>query len=102
MSNEEIREFISFLNKETSAGGIPFLTKEVFDIVFAHELTIPLIALIKKHKINCSLAGPRKIVNMGIHLLIQKHSECKKAQIQKFLGDYFEEYSDALVSPRKL
>jgi hypothetical protein len=102
MSDEEIRVFFSFLYKETSAGGMPFLTKEVFDIVFVHGLTIPLVPLTKKYKINCSLACPRKIVDMAIHLFIQKHSGGKKAQILKFLGSYFEEYSDALVSPRKL
>jgi hypothetical protein len=102
MSDEEVRRFFSFLYKETSSNGKPFITKEVFDIVFKNGLTIPDKPLVKKYKFNCSLASPRKIVDMGIHLLIQKHSGGKKAQFLKFLGSYFEEYSDALVSPRKL
>ena len=102
MCDEEIREFFSFLYRELSTGGRPFLSKEEFDIVFAHGLTIPLLPLTKKYKFNCSLASPRKIVDMGIHLFIQKHSGGKKAQILKFFGSYFEEYSDALVSDRKL
>jgi hypothetical protein len=102
MSDEEIRRFFSFLYKETSSNGKPFISKEVFDIVFANGLVIPDVPLKEKYSINCSLGSPRNQVDYAIHLLMQKNKGGKKAPYLKFFGSYFEQYSDALVSPRKL
>jgi len=102
MSDEEIRRFFSFLYKETSSNGKPFITKEVFDIVFKNGLTIPDVPLKEKYSINCSLSSPRNQIDYAIHLFMQKHHGGKKAPYLKFFGSYFIEYSDALVSPRKL
>ncbi len=102
MSDAEVRRFFSFLYKETSCNGKPFITKEVFDIVFKNGLTIPDEPLQKKYSFNCSLSSPRNQIDYAIHLFMQKHHGGKKAPYLKFFGSYFIEYSDALVSPRKL
>jgi hypothetical protein len=102
LSNAEIRRFLSFLYIETSCNGKPFITKEVFDIVFANGLLIPDVPLKEKYKINCSLNIPRNQIDYAIHLLMRIHNGGKKAPYLKFFGSYFEQYSDALVYPRKL
>lgn len=102
LSDAEIRRFFSFLYLETSSNGKPFITKEVFDIVFGNGLVIPDSPLKEKYKINCSLSSPRNQVDYAIHLLMRIHKGGKKAPYLKFFGSYFKEYSDALVSPRKL
>lgn len=50
LSDEEIRKFFSFLYLEPSNNGKPFLTKEVFDKVFANGLVIPDVPLAKSIK----------------------------------------------------
>ena len=102
LSDDEIRGFLSFLYLETSSNGKPFITKEVFDIVFANGLVIPDVPLKEKYKINYSLSSPRNQIDYAIHLLMRIHKGGKKAPYLKFFGSYFEQYSDALVSPRKL
>jgi hypothetical protein len=102
MSDAEVRRFFSFLYKETSSNGKPFITKEVFDIVFKNGLTIPDEPLQKKVSFNCSLSNPRNQIDYAIHLFMRKNLGGKKAPYLKFFGSYFIEYSDALVSPRKL
>jgi len=102
MSDAEVRRFFSFLYKETSSNGKPFITKEVFDIVFKNGLTIPDEPLQKKYSFNCSLSSPRNQIDYAIHLFMRKNLGGKKAPYLKFFGSYFIEYSDALVSPRKL
>ena len=102
LSDAQIRRFFSFLYLETSSNRKPFISKEVFDIIFANGLVIPDVTLAKKYIINCSLGSPRNQIDYAIHLLMQIHKGGKKAPYLKFFGSYFEEYSDALVSPRKL
>ena len=102
LSDKQIRRFFSFLYKETSSNGKPFITKEVFDIVFKNGLTIPEVPLPKKFSFNCSLGSPRNQIDYAIHLFMRKNLGGKKAPYLKFFGSYFIEYSDALVSPRKL
>ena len=102
LSDEDIRKFFSFLYLEPSCNGKPFISKEVFDIVFANGLVIPDVPLKEKYKINCSLRSPRNQIDYAIHLLMRIHKGGKKAPYLKFFGSYFEQYSDALVSPRKL
>jgi hypothetical protein len=102
LSDKQIRRFFSFLYLETSSNGKPFITKEVFDKIFENGLVIPDSPLKEKYKINCSLGSPRNQVDYAIHLLMQKHHGGKKAPYLKFFGSYFIEYSNALVSPRKL
>jgi hypothetical protein len=102
LSDAEIRTFLSFLYKETSSNGKPFISKEVFDIVFRNGLVIPDVPLKEKYSINCSLSSPRNQIDYAIHLLMRIHKGGKKAPYLKFFGSYFEQYSDALVSPRKL
>ncbi len=102
MSDEEFRRFFSFLYKETSNNGKPFISKEVFDIVFKNGLTIPDEPLQKKYSFNCSLGSPRNQIYYAIHFFMRKNLGGKKAPYLKFFGSYFIEYSDALVSPRKL
>jgi hypothetical protein len=102
MSDEEVRRFFSFLYLEPSCNGKPFISKEVFDIVFRNGLLIPNVPLKEKYTINCSLSSPRNQVDYAIHLLMRIHKGGKKAPYLKFFGSYFIEYSDALVSPRKL
>lgn len=102
LSDYQIRTFLSFMFLEPSTNGKPFITKEVFDIVFKNGLVIPDVPLAKKYKINCSLGSPRNQIDYAIHLLMQMHKGGKKAPYLKFFGSYFEEYSDALLSPRKL
>ena len=102
LSDYQIRTFLSFMFLEPSTNGRPFITREVFDVVFKNGLVIPDVPLAKKYKINCSLGSPRNQIDYAIHLLMQIHKRGKKAPYLKFFGSYFEEYSDALVSPRKL
>jgi len=102
LSDKQIRRFFSFLYLETSSNGKPFISKEVFDIVFAKGLVIPDSPLKEKYKINCTLSSPRNQIDYAIHLLMRIHKGGKKAPYLKFFGNYFEQYSDALVSPRKL
>ena len=102
LSDEDIRKLFSFLYLEPSSNGKPFISKEVFDIVFANGLVIPDVPLKEKYKINCSLNSPRNQIDYAIHLLMRIHKGGKKAPYLKFFGSYFEQYSDALVSPRKL
>jgi hypothetical protein len=102
LSDKEIRRFFSFLYLETSSNGKPFITKEVFDIVFKNGLTIPDEPLQKKYSFNCSLGSPRNQIDYAIHLFMRKNLGEKKAPYLKFFGSYFIEYSDALLSPRKL
>jgi hypothetical protein len=102
LSDKQIRTFLSFLYLETSSNGKPFISKEVFDIVFRNGLVIPDVPLKEKYSINCSLGSPRNQVDYAIHLLMRIHKGGKKAPYLKFFGSYFEQYSDALVSPRKL
>ena len=58
MSDEEARRFFSFLYKETSSNGKPFVSKEEFDRVFRNGLTIPDEPLQKKYSFNCTLGSP--------------------------------------------
>jgi hypothetical protein len=102
LSDKQIRRFFSFLYLETSSNGKPFITKEVFDIVFRNGLEIPDVPLQNKYSINCSLGSPRNQIDYGIHLLMRIHKGGKKAPYLKFFGSYFREYSNALASPRKL
>ena len=102
LSDKQIRRFFSFLYLETSNNGKPFISKEIFDKVFAKGLVIPDVPLKQKYSINCSLGSPRNQIDYAIHLLMQINKGGKKAPYLKFFGSYFEEYSDALVSPRKL
>ena len=102
LSDKQIRRFFSFLYKETSSNGKPFITKEVFDKIFENGLVIPDVPLKEKYSINCSLGSPRNQIDYAIHLLMRIHKGGKKAPYLKFFGSYFKEYSDALVSPRKL
>ena len=102
LSDYQIKTLFSFMFLGPSTNGKPFITREVFDIVFKNGLTIPDVPLAKKYKINCSLGSPRNQIDYAIHLLMQIHKGGKKAPYLKFFGSYFEEYSDALVSPRKL
>ena len=102
LSDKQIRRFFSFLYLETSSNGKPFISKEVFDIVFRNGLVIPDVPLKEKYSINCSLGSPRNQIDYAIHLLMRIHKGGKKAPYLKFFGSYFEQYSDALVSPRKL
>ena len=102
LNDAEIRRFFSFLYLETSSNGKPFISKEVFDIVFRNGLVIPDVPLEKKYSINCSLSSPRNQIDYAIHLLMRIHKGGKKAPYLKFFGSYFKEYSDALASPRKL
>ena len=90
LSNTEIRRFLSFLYIETSSNGKPFITKEVFDIVFANGLLKPDVPLKEKYKINCSLNSPRNQIDYAIHLLMRIHKGGKKAPYLKFFGSYFE------------
>lgn len=102
LSDAEIRRFFSFLYLEPSSNGKPFITKDVFDIVFANGLVIPDSPLKEKYSINCSLSSPRNQIDYAIHLVMRIHKGGKKAPYLKFFGSYFEQYSDALISPRKL
>jgi len=102
LNDKEIRRFLSFLYLEPSSNGKPFISKEVFDIVFRNGLVIPDVPLKEKYSINCSLGSPRNQIDYAIHLLMRIHKGGKKAPYLKFFGSYFEQYSDALVSPRKL
>jgi hypothetical protein len=102
LNDKEIRRFLSFLYLEPSSNGKPFISKEVFDIVFRNGLVIPDVPLKEKYSINCSLGSPRNQIDYAIHLLMRIHKGGKKAPYLKFLGSYFREYSNALVSPRKL
>ena len=102
LSDAEIRRFFSFLYLENSCNGKPFISKEVFDIIFRNGLVIPDSSLKEKYSINCSLSSPRNQIDYAIHLLMRIHKGGKKAPYLKFFGSYFEQYSDALISPRKL
>ena len=102
LSDKQIRRFFSFLYLETSSNGKPFISKEVFDKIFDNGLVIPDSPLKEKYSINCSLSSPRNQVDYAIHLLMRIHKGGKKAPYLKFFGSYFEQYSDALDSPRKL
>ena len=102
LSDAEIRTFLSFLYLETSSNGKPFISKEIFDIVFRNGLEIPDVPLQNKYSINCSLGSPRNQIDYAIHLLMRIHKGGKKAPYLKFFGSYFREYSNALASPRKL
>ena len=102
LSDKQIRRFFSFLYLETSNNGKPFISKEIFDKVFAKGLVIPDVPLKQKYSINCSLGSPRNQIDYAIHFLMRIHKGGKKAPYLKFFGSYFEQYSDALVSPRKL
>lgn len=48
LSDKEIIKYFSFLYLETSSNGKPFISKEVFEIVFANGLVIPDVPLAKK------------------------------------------------------
>ena len=102
LSDKQIRRFFSFLYLEKSSNGKPFISKEIFDIVFRNGLVIPDVPLEKKYSINCSLGSPRNQIDYAIHFLMRIHKGGKKAPYLKFFGSYFEQYSDAIVSPRKL
>jgi hypothetical protein len=102
LSDTEIRTFLSFLYLETSSNGKPFITNEVFEIVFANGLVITDVPLKEKYTINCSLGSPRNQIDYAIHLLMRIHKGGKKAPYLKFFGSYFREYSNARASPRKL
>jgi hypothetical protein len=102
ISKKEEKKFFSFLYKELSSNGKPFITKEIFDFVFKNGLIIPDVPLKKKYLINCSLSSPRNQIDYAIHLFMQIHKGGKKAPYLKFFGSYFVQYSGALVSQRKL
>ena len=102
LSEEDIRKLFSFLYLEPSRNGKPFISKEVFEIIFRNGLVIPDSSLKEKYKINCSLSSPRNQTDYAIHLLMRIHKGGKKAPYLKFFGSYFIEYSDAIVPPRKL
>ena len=103
-AQEEIKTFFSFLYKEKSVGGRPFLSKKQVEIIFKDGLTIPLHPLKEKYKLNIDNSYPKKLIDTGIYKFYIAHSPSnkEKKELILFLGSFIEDYSNVFESQQAL
>lgn len=103
-SLEEIKTYFSFLYKEKSVGGIPFLSKNQVEDIFKNGLTIPKEPLTVKYKLNVDNSYPKKMIDTGIYKFYVAHSirNKEKKELVLFFGSYIEDYSKVFESMQAL
>ena len=103
-TDEQIRNFFSFLYLEKSADKNPFLKEEEVNIIFANGLTIPSVSPSEKFSLNRSLKYPKKIVEKGIHLFFTMHSITTrdKSDFILFFANYIKDFEKVLYSQQSL
>ena len=101
---EEIRKYFSFLYKELSALGKPYLNKEDVEEIFKNGFTIPEIPMEIKYKLNLNKKYTRSIVDFSIQQFYRYHSRTHKDKKNylRFFGSYLEDYWAALESESQL
>lgn len=99
-SLEQIVHYFSFLFKEKSENGEPYLKKEQVDKIFENGFRIPEKPIEPLFKLNCSLKYPLKNVTYAINYFYDKgntKSHDKLAYLL-FFGSFIEEFNKYLIS----
>lgn len=102
-TKEEVQQYFSFLYKEKSNDGKPFLRENEVKEIFKYGLAIPLKPPAKKYKLNCSLTFPKNIVEFHIYKFYSKHTTSKhKQDVLKFFAYYITDFEKALLSEKDM
>jgi hypothetical protein len=101
-SKEQIQHYFSFLYKEKSENGEPYLTKEQVDKIFENGFRIPDQPIEPLFKLNCSKRYPFKNITFAINKF---YSESNKNYIDKrayylFFSMYIDGYAKFMTSPK--
>jgi hypothetical protein len=97
-SEEQIVNYFSFLYKEESEGGKPYLQESEVAEMFKHGLAIPPTPPLKRYKLNFSPRFPKKIVEFCIYKFLSKHTAIKhKKTVLSFFANYIEDFNGALI-----
>lgn len=99
----EILHYFSFLYKEKSENGDPYLTKEQVDKIFENGFRIPDKPITPLFKPNCSKRYPLKNITFAINEFYSKsysHFKDKRAYFT-FFGSFIEGYTKYLISPEE-
>lgn len=92
---EHVRAYFSFLYKERTDAGRPFLEKEEFDLLFRYGLKVPPIPLPKKLKLHTTPKYRKSIVESCTYLFYHRYSSNLKNKIPflQFLAYQLEDFS---------
>jgi hypothetical protein len=99
-TDDEIRNYFSFLCKEKSFDNKPFLSEDAVNEIFKNGLMIPAVPLENKFKLNCDPRFPKKIIEFAIYTFYVNNSikRTDKIKYLKFFGSYLEDFSSVLAS----
>jgi hypothetical protein len=99
-SLEQIVHYFSFLYKEKSENGEPYLKKEQVEMIFEKGFLIPEKPIENLFKLNCSLKYPLKNVTYAINYFYDKgnNKSHDKLAYLLFFGSFIEEFNKYLIS----
>jgi len=99
---DQIRHFFSFLYKEKSENGEPYLKKEQVDQILKNGLQIPDKPIEPLFKPNCSKRYPFKNITFAINFFYSKSSKKfnDKRAYYLFFSMFIEGYSHNLISQK--
>jgi hypothetical protein len=97
---EQIKDYFSFLYKEKSENGEPYLTEENFDKIFINGFKIPENDLQPLLKLNCTPKFPLKNITYGIYRFYKEASlsNYDKKEYFMFFASFLEDYSNIKIS----
>ena len=99
-NKDQIRNYFSFLYKEMSENGEPFLKKEQVDQIFENGFRIPEKPIDPLFKLNCGERYSARIVTFAINEFYQEASLKfdDKREYFLFFGSYIEDYSTVMLT----
>lgn len=102
-SLDQIVHYFSFLYKEKSENGDPYLTKEQVDKIFENGFRIPDKPIAPLFKPNCNKRYPLKNITFAINEFYKKsHTNFKnKRAYFTFFASFIEGYTNYLISPEE-
>ena len=102
-SLKDIHYYFSFLYKEISEDGKPFLKEENVMEIFKYGIAIPPEPLSKKYKLNCGTKYPKNIVEYCIYTFYENYTDRNKEKkdILSFFANYFTDFEAALENKKK-
>jgi hypothetical protein len=99
-----VLKFFSFLYKEKSNNGKPFLSENDFFEVFKYGIAIPKLSrFLPFYKLNCSKRFPKSIIQFCIYKFFRIYTDGAetKRKVLEFFAIYFEDFNETLSSPEK-
>ena len=93
-SEEEIVNYFSFLYKEKSEGGKPYLQESEVTEMFKDGLAIRPTPPLKRYKLNYSPKFPKNVVEFCIYKFFSAHTSNKhKRTVLRFFANYIEDFN---------